>query len=132
MSKKEITIDTKAQEAVDAQTTAAHAVEVVRQEQLAVAAAERAIEKRADEGRIAEIVKEQLENVLAAGSEQEKTFILARVKYVCQDIKDMKTTLQELTKLLATYPLVKTVVFSFIGLVLIAFIGAVISLVIMK
>lgn len=73
--------ESQSAEAINATKNAAEAVERARAAQLAAAVT-------LTEERMANIVKHQVENVLATGSEQEKSIILARVPYICQDIKN--------------------------------------------
>jgi len=84
------------------------------------------------ERRLAEVVKEQVENVLATGSEQEKTLVLARVPFICQDIKDIHSTLVKINEALRYMPLIQILVFGLVGMIVIAVIGALISLVILQ
>lgn len=66
-------------EAIYAAKNAAQALEIARQEQM---------------NNLGDIVQERFEHVLALGTEQEKSIVLARVPYICQDIKDIKGSLQ--------------------------------------
>lgn len=68
-------------DAVYADRDAAQALEVSRQLQIKS---------------VGDIVQERIEHVLAKGTEQEKSIILARVPYICQDIKTINATLQEI------------------------------------
>ncbi len=61
-------------EAVHAARDAAQKLEIARQQQILS---------------IGDMVQERVENVLARGTEQEKSIILARVPYICQDIKEI-------------------------------------------
>ncbi len=105
-----IILDDKAQEAIDAATNAAHTVEVVRQSQLdqasnnaAIKAADLAAEnisnKIIDEQRMATIMREQMMNVLSQGTEKDRSIILARVPYICQEIKDINANIAWIVKL---------------------------------
>jgi len=149
-----IILDEKGRIAVHAARDAAYAVELARQvqaqelaKQATDVAAEIASQKTVDEKRMAQIMREQVEHVLAMGTEQEKTMILARVKYVCQDIKEMKQILKEImeqneqlrvqleqrSKELALLQqqsaLANKIVFGFVALIVIGFMGAVSMLV---
>ncbi len=66
------------QVAVHAARNAAQALEISRQQQVIS---------------IGDIVQERFEHVLAQGTEQEKSIILARVPYICQDIKGINAAL---------------------------------------
>lgn len=82
MGDVEVTLaESQSAEAINATKNAAEAVERARAAQLAAAVT-------LTEERMASIVKHQVENVLASGSEQDKSIILARVPYICQDIKN--------------------------------------------
>lgn len=73
----------ESREAVHKAKNAAQAVEVARIQQM---------ESMGD------MVQERIEHVLARGTEQEKSLILARVPYICQDIKGINSTLVEILK----------------------------------
>lgn len=72
-------------EAVYAAKEAAKAVEVARQ-----------LQQQETAERMGDIMQERMEHVLAKGTEQEKSVILARVPYICQDIKGINITLKEI------------------------------------
>lgn len=72
-------------EAVHAARDAAQALEVAREQQVQ---------------KLGNIVQERFERVLAFGTEQEKSMILARVPYICQDIKDINGTLSEIKRMM--------------------------------
>ncbi len=138
----EVVLDPKAREAVHAARDAAYAIELARQVQIAKfseessqraaeATSARLEEKIVDETRLSQIVRQQLINVLSKGSEQEKSLILARVPYICQDIKNINANLEELKDAFSTYPLIKTLVFGFVGLILVSVVGALLTFVVM-
>ncbi len=136
MTTDEIVLDQKAIEAVHAARDAAQAVETIRQIQIirladeaskkaAEIASNRVEEKLIDEQRMSEIVKTQVENVLAKGTEQDRAIILARVPYICQDIKktdgrleNIEKSVDQLTESLATFPLIQKLVFGLVGAIL--------------
>jgi hypothetical protein len=66
----------EAKEAIHRAKNAAQAVEISRENQVQS---------------IADIVQERFEHVLSRGTEQEKSIILARVPYICQDIKQINS-----------------------------------------
>lgn len=68
-------------EAVHAARNAAQALELSRQRQI---------------DSMGDIVQERIERVLARGSEQERSIILARVPYICQDIKNINAVLSNI------------------------------------
>lgn len=70
-------------EAVHAARDAAQALEVARVQQME---------------NLGDMVQERFEHVLAMGTEQDKTIILARVKYICQDIKDINGALKDIIR----------------------------------
>lgn len=124
-----IILDEKQREAVHAARNAAQAVEIARAQQIQEVA-DRVTEFIPDENQMARIIREQVENVLAHGTEQDKSMILARVPYICQDIKDInargeriEVSIEELKEKFSTYPLVKTIVFSFVAAVLLGVLG---------
>lgn len=80
---KEVILDPKSKEAVHAARNAAQALEVARQQQI---------------DNLPGIVQERLEHVLAQGTEAQRAIILARVPYICQDIKQINSTLGEISK----------------------------------
>lgn len=117
-------LDEKERAAVHAQRDAAQAVEIVRKKQM-VEAVQLATEQIPNKDEMAEVMREQFENVLAKGTEQEKSLILARVPYICQDIKNinargerLEESMDKIQILLATYPLVSKLVFGFAGAIL--------------
>lgn len=59
----------------------------------ALSAAERIAAKLLDEERLGEMIRKQMYDVLARGTEHEKAVILARVPYICQDIKNIDARL---------------------------------------
>lgn len=87
-----IILDEKSREAVHAQRNAAQAVEVARKVQIQEVA-DKVTEFIPDEHQMARIMREQIENVLARGTEQDKAMVLARVPFICQDIKNIDTRL---------------------------------------
>ncbi len=132
----ELQLDEKAKEAVTAAKNAAYAVELARQAQIsnfavetaqkaAEVASERIKEKIIDEQRMAIIVKHQVENVLLKGTEQERSMILARVPYICQDIKktdgrleNIEQSIQDIKENVSTFPLIQKLVFGLVGAIL--------------
>ncbi len=138
----EVVLEPKAREAVHAARDAAYAVELARQVQIAKfvdeasqkateVAAARLEEKIVDETRLSQIVRQQLINVLSKGTEQDRALILARVPYICQDIKNINANLEEIKGALSTYPLIRTLVFGFVGLILVSVVGALLTFVVM-
>ncbi len=85
----EIKLNPKSREAVHAARDAAQALEIARQQQ---------------NDRVAEniggIVQERLEHVLSMGTETEKAIVLARVPYICQDIKGINVALTEIKRMM--------------------------------
>lgn len=134
-----VILDEKAREAVHAAKNAAQAIEIVRQEQVdkatdraAEAAAERVAERLLDDERLSKIVHKQLVNVLSVGTDNERALVLARVPYICADIRSINVNLELLKTSLSTYPVVKSLVFGFAGLILTTVVGALIALVVIK
>lgn len=129
----------EAKERIHAAKNAAQADEVARVElaeraatEAAVRSEERLAEKIVDEERLAVIVRKQLQYVLSEGSETNRSIILARVPYICADIKAINANVQELKELLGTYPVVKSLVFGVVSMILTSVVGALLALVIMK
>lgn len=138
-------LDDAAKEAVHAAKNAAQAVEVARQAQSETAtqraaeiastlAVERVTEKIIDEQRMGEVVRQQIEHVLSRGSEQQGALILARVPYICQDIKEMKAAIQGIEaniedKFVTRYEFspVRMLTYGIVGLLLTATIGAMVA-----
>lgn len=145
-----IVLDDKAREAVHAARNAAQAVEEARQTQLEAAAefasqkaaalaADKISQKIVDEERMAHIIKEQVENVLARGTEQDKTAILVRVPYICQDIKEMKASIGAIEKNIEDkfvtryeFSPVRMLAYGVAGLLLTATVGAMVAAVFVK
>lgn len=136
-----VVLDPAAREAVHAARDAAQAVEVARQSQMiqaaedaatkaATLAAQRVADQALSETRLAEIIHRQMTEVLGAGTDSEKAIVLARVPYICADIKTINANLEVIKEALSTYPIVKTLVFGVVGLILTTFFGALIALVI--
>lgn len=121
----EVTLDEQARQAVHAARNAAQAVEVARQTQFNTA-------KAVDEKRMGEIVRAQMADVLSSGTESERSIILARVPYICADIKEINASLKVITETMSTYPIVKALVFGFAGLILTSVVGALIALVVTR
>lgn len=107
-------------EAVHTARDAAQALEVARQMQII------------DRTEMAAIIREQLTAVLAGGSEHERELILARVPYICNDIKTINTNIAKLTDMLGTYPIIRNLVFGGAGMILTAVMSALIYLVVIK
>ncbi len=84
--------------AVHAARDAAQAVELAREIQTN-RAAEAAVSKVSQD--IGDILQNRIEHVLAKGTEQEKSIILARVPYICQDIKGINAALADIVKMMA-------------------------------
>lgn len=82
-------------EAVHAARDAAQAIELSRQLQTEKAA-EAAVSKVTN--RMGDIMQERMEHVLAKGTEQDKAMILARVPFICQDIKSISFALREISQ----------------------------------
>ncbi len=88
MESKKLTYDdvpTESREAVHAVRDAQQQIELARQQQIVS---------------IGDMVQDRVENVLARGTEQEKAIILARVPYICQDIKGINSSLREIKELI--------------------------------
>ncbi len=123
------------------------AIELARQVQI-----DEAVQNSADKmtQNMGDIVQERIEHVLARGTEQEKSIILARVPYICQDIKSMNAVLSEIRNMMAQVKVdldakdekndkkfvnqdqfapVKLLAFGFAGAILTAFAGGLIYLV---
>lgn len=83
-----IILNETARDAVHAQRDAAQAVEIARTKQIQDVA-DKVTEFIPDEEQMARIVRTQVEHVLAQGTEHEKSLILARVPFICQDIKNI-------------------------------------------
>jgi len=126
--------ESQSAEAINATKNAAEAIERARAAQLAAAVT-------VNEERMAIIVKHQVENVLASGSEQEKSIILARVPYICQDIRNINSrgerleeTLTELKQGLALLQqrsdLTTKIVYGAVLIIVTGFLGALVALVI--
>lgn len=125
--------ESQSMEAINAAKNAAEAVERARTAQLNAAQA-------LTEERMGKIVRHQVENVLAIGSEQEKSIVLARVPYICQDIKTINSrgqrledAMNEQNKQLAllqqSTALTNKIVYGAAGTVLLAFLGGLTSMV---
>lgn len=84
-------------EAVHAARDHAQKVELAREVQTT-----RVAKAAADEvsSNIGEIVRYNIEHVLARGTEQEKSIILARVPYICQDIKNIDKRLEKIVDMM--------------------------------
>lgn len=148
MNGEHVILDDKAKEAVQAAGDAAHAVEVARQTQLEAAAefasqkaaslaAEHISQKIVDEGRMGEIMRENVQYVLSRGTESERALILARVPYICADIKDMKASIQAIEKNIEDkfvtryeFSPVRMLAYGLAGLLLTATVGAMVAAII--
>lgn len=143
-------VDAASRDAVHAQKNAAQKVETARQvqmEETAYNAASQVVE------RVGDIMQARMEHVLSMGTEKEKALILARVPYICQDIKEINKKfdvilgkMEEVKKDLSEkddandkkyvnhdqFGPVQKVVYGLIGLVLTAVGAAVIALVVTK
>lgn len=133
MAEEPIVLDAKEREAVHAQRDAAQAVELVRKKQM-VEAVGLATENIPTEERMAEVVREQVEHVLSRGTESQRALILARVPYICQDIKDMRVAIQGIEaniedKFVTRYEFspVRMLTYGVAGLLLTATIGAMVA-----
>ena len=84
-------------DAVHAARDHAQRVEMAREVQTTRVAKATADEVSAN---IGDIVRSNIEHVLAKGTEQEKSIILARVPYICQDIKAINSSLKEITHMM--------------------------------
>lgn len=82
--------------------------------------------------RLGEIMRESVTHVLAEGTEAERALILARVPYICADIKAIKEMLQKIMESQVYTPLVQKIVFGLVSLILIAVAVALVDLVILK
>lgn len=87
-------------EAVHATRDAAQKIEVARQIQTVEAA--NAAANRVTQN-IGDIMQDRIEYVLARGTEQEKSIILARVPFICQDIKSINKSLDNIEKMMAGF-----------------------------
>lgn len=143
MENEPIILDETSKAAVHAAKNAAQAVEIARQEQLdkaTITAAERAAhlateriaEKVLDEQRFAEIVRTQMQHVLETGSEKGREAIIARIPYVCEDIRGIKLDLTEIKKVTVYLPLIQKLLFGVVTIVLTAVAVAIVALVINK
>lgn len=84
-------------EAVHAAKDAAQAVEMAREVQT-TRVAEVTAQKVSEN--IGDILQSRIEHVLARGTETDKAIILARVPYICQDIKQINRALQDIVKMI--------------------------------
>jgi predicted nucleotide-binding protein (sugar kinase/HSP70/actin superfamily) len=84
-------------EAVHAARDHAQKVEMARQMQTTEAAEAAAF---AVSENIGDILQSRIEHVLAKGTEQEKSIILARVPYICQDIKNINKSLDKIVEMI--------------------------------
>lgn len=100
MSKDSMAYDNlpeESHEAVHAARDHAQKVEMAREVQTTRVARATAEEVSAN---IGDIVRTNIEHVLARGTEQDKSIILARVPYICQDIKSINGALDEIKKMM--------------------------------
>lgn len=116
-------LDEQARKAVHAARDAAFQVEIVRQQQ-SEEAASRAAES------LASVVRQQLQEVLSQGTEKERAVILARVPFICQDIKDINKSLKEIQVTMVYIPLIQKLVFGMVGIVLTSITGGIMLLLI--
>lgn len=123
-----IILNEKERQAVHAQRDAAQADILVRKVQIQEIA-EKVTEKIPDQDQLAFIVRQQVENVLAHGTEQEKAMILARVPYICQDIKDIKGSLSNMEEKLTYVPLIQKIVFGGSSVILLGALTAVLAMI---
>ncbi len=141
MENKDQELPESSREAVHAAKNAAQAIELARQVQshetadkaahiAADLAAAKVQEKIIDREEMAVIIREQMISVLSSGSDHERELILARVPYICNDIKAINANIAKLTEVLGTYPVVKNLVFGGAGMILTAVVGALIALVV--
>lgn len=139
MPEEKIILDDKAKEAVHAARDAAQAVEIVRQlqtEHAASVAAENAAksvaQKMIDEQRMGEITYEQIMKALSMGSEKDRAIVLARVPYICSEITNINTALEEIKEILVYVPLIQRMVFGVAAIILLAVTGALVALVVIE
>lgn len=142
---KPILLNEKERTAVHLQRDAAQADFVARKVQMKEVA-DMVTEFIPDKEEMAQVVRSQMEYVLSRGTEQDKAMILARVPYICQDIKDInargerienalesiKVQMDAQKDILSTYPLVKSLVFGFVSMVLVSVVGGLLALVVIK
>lgn len=84
-------------DAVHAARDHAQKVEMAREVQTTRVAKATADEVSAN---IGDIVRYNIEHVLAKGTEQDKSIILARVPYICQDIKNIDKRLEKIVDMM--------------------------------
>lgn len=125
-------------EAVHAARDAAQALEVARVQQME---------------NLGDMVQERFEHVLSRGTEQDKSIILARVPYICQDIKGINVALGEINKKMDQAKVdldsrdeknekkfvnqdqfgpIQKIAYGFVGLILTGVIAAILGLVLIK
>lgn len=126
-----VVLDEKGREAVHAARDAAFAIEVTRQAQArdmmdkaASVAVEVAAQKVIDERRMGQIVQERVEHVLSMGTERERAVVLARVPYICAEITNINSMLEEIRERTTYMPLIQKLVFGLVGMCLVGFMGA--------
>lgn len=121
-------LDEQARKAVHAARDAAQAVEIVRQLQADEASL------KANEN-MAAVVRHEMINVLSQGTEKERAVLLARVPYICQEIKDFKdfnkdinVSLNKIQETIVYIPLLQKLVFGMVGIVLTSIMGGIMML----
>ena len=130
LDKSETILDQVARDAVSAAKNAAQAVEVARQVQMNLV--KESEKKIIDEERMGEIVGEQVLKVLSLGSDKDRALVLARVPYICQEIRDINASLQEIQKAVVYVPIMQRLVFGVVSIMLIAMASAIVALVVVK
>lgn len=133
MTDDPVVLDQKEREAVHAAREAAQADLMARKVQIQEVAS-KITENIPDEQRMAEVVREQVEHVLAKGTEQERAMIYARVPYICQDIKDIRKSIEGIEaniedKFVTRYEFspVRMLAYGLAGLLLTATVGAMVA-----
>ncbi len=140
---EDVQLDDAAKEAVHAAKNAAQAIEVARQVQFehasadaaqkaAMMASEQVRKKIVDEVRMGEIMRDAVQHVLTQGTDSERELIIARVPYICEEIRNINVNLERIVRSQTYSPLVEKLVFGFVIMIMVAVVGGLIGLVIVR
>ena len=132
-------LDPAAREAIHKARDAQQAVEVARLVQ-SEEAAERTSEltkekmqgQMVDADHMGKIVRREVIDVLSLGTERERAVVLARIPYICADIKNIDERLALIQEALRYMPIIQKLVFGIITMMLTSIVGALLALVISK
>lgn len=72
---------------------------------------------------LSKTLEDAVVRALGRGASENRYIDIGRIPFICDDISAINKSLQDITKSLSTYPLVKMLVFGCVSLILVAVIG---------